>query len=340
MTTKLTIRISLIRLVLGYAAKQGINIEDLVSTVGIDPLLLSSPDSRVSLGKMDRLFRQTMLITQDDNLGLHVGECSEYGNINIVGHISRNCRTIGENLIKIIEYNELLSDGFRMTLNRKEKGLVVIKYSILHRDVPLIRQHVEGIFSCCINHFKESAGRFLKPVEVRFKHKAPQDTTEHQRIFQAPVLFNNSMNAIVWKESFLDVPNVLPNPEFLALFEQHAKQLLSEIRDYKPFTKKIHIMLIKNIPEEFVSIKNIADELCMSVRNLQKKLKSENTTYSKIVEDIRKNIAVSHLKNRELSIAEIGYLLGFSEPKSFHRSFKRWTGLSPTEYRNTQFTIH
>jgi len=225
-----------------------------------------------------------------------------------------------------------------MDIKREKKGLVIIDYTIMHSDVHLVRQHVECIFSSFMKASTNSAGKIPKPVEVRFKHKAPQDTSEHQRIFQAPLLFNSSMNAIVWKESFLDIPTILPNPELLFVFEQHAKQVISEMHANQPFTKKVSLILIKNLSKESFHRKDIADELNMSEKTLHNRLRKENTTYWKIINEIRKKLAVSHLKNGELSIKEIAYLLGFSGHDAFFRSFKRWTGLSPTEYRNTQFT--
>jgi len=338
MTINLTIPASLISPVLRYVSTKGINFKELLSAVNIDPLSQSSPYARLSLEEMDRIYRQAMLLTKDENLGLHAGECAGYGCLSIVGNITRHCRTIGESLIKVVEYSDIAGDGFRMDIKREKKGLVIIDYTIMHSDVHLVRQHVECIFSSFMKASTNSAGKIPKPVEVRFKHKAPQDTSEHQRIFQAPLLFNSSMNAIVWKESFLDIPTILPNPELLFVFEQHAKQVISEMHANQPFTKKVSLILIKNLSKESFHRKDIADELNMSEKTLHNRLRKENTTYWKIINEIRKKLAVSHLKNGELSIKEIAYLLGFSGHDAFFRSFKRWTGLSPTEYRNTQFT--
>ncbi len=340
MTTKLTIPASLIRAVLHYVSNKGIKIEELLSVADVDPSLQSSTDIRLSLDEMDRIYKQALLLTKDENMGLHLGECFAFGSLSIVGHIIRNGQTIGESILKMIEYNEIAGDGFRMNIDRGKKGLAIIDYAILHSDVHLLRQHTECIFSACMKLWTESVGKLPKPVEVRFKHKAPQDISEHQRIFQAPLLFENPMNAIVWEDSFLDIPHILPNPELLYLFEQHAKQVLSEIRTDQPFTKKVSLILVKMLSDQSLSIETVADKLCMGVRNLQMKLRKENTTYWKIIEEIRIKLATSHLKNKELSIAEIAYLLGFSRPSAFNRSFKRWTGLTPSEYRSTQSTNH
>ncbi|MBW1996657.1 MAG: helix-turn-helix transcriptional regulator [Deltaproteobacteria bacterium] len=71
----------------------------------------------------------------------------------------------------------------------------------------------------------------------------------------------------------------------------------------------------------------------MSARTLQLKLRAENTCYQTLLDELRKDIAVNYLRRRELSVAEISYFLGFSEPRSFSRTFKRWTGITPGEFR-------
>jgi len=340
MTKTLTVSASLIRPVLHYISSKGIKVEDLLSAAAIDKLLLDSPDYRISLEEMDNIYKQAMLLTKDENLGLHVGECFAFGSMSIVGHIMRNCRTLDEHLRKVIQYNEIVSDGFRINIKYEKKGRAVINYTITHQDGPLLRHHIECILSAAMKLWKDAAGKIPKPIEVRFKHKAPQDTTEHHRIFQAPVLFNHSMNAIVWEKTFFDIPIILPDSELFSLFDQHAKQVMAEIRSDKPFSKKVSLILIRKLPEELPSIENIADELYMGVRNLQKKLSKEQTSYRKLLEEIHKKLAVSYLKDTELSVAEIGYLVGFSEPSVFSRSFKRWTGLTPNEYRNNPFSIY
>ncbi len=321
--------------VLEYASARGIDVEDLLAATGIDSAKLNSPETRLTLEEMDCVYRQAMRYTGDDNLGLHVGECFAIGTMDIVGHILMNCRTIGEHLEKLMEYVEIVSQGMRIILHREDEGRIAVETAVLHAHGPLMRQHVECLFSGGMKLASYAVGDVLAPIEVRFKHKAPRELAEHRRIFQAPVLFGHSMNAMVWNEGFLDIPIRQPNPELLRLFEQHAKQVLNGLQSDKPLAKKVGRILFGKLQDGYPSIEDIAGELSMGVRNLQKKLEKENTSYRKILDEICCGLAVSYLRDVELSIADIAYLLGFSEPSAFHRSFKRWTGLTPTEYRNS-----
>ena len=329
----LTVLISSVKPILYYASLRGIDADTLLSRANIDPPLLDSPNNRISIELMDRIFKQAMALTKDENLGLHVGELYEPGSANILGHILMNCRTMREILLKFIEYNEILSGGFKINISHKKNGSIIMEYKIFHTDYSIIRQHVDYLLCGTIAIGSALVGRHITPLEVRFQHKAPQDITEYQRIFKAPLRFDQPMNALVYDKNFHEIPVSQANLELLIHFEQYAQQILSEIRSGKAFTKKISSLLVNELIKKQPTIKTIAEKLSMTVRSLQRRLDSENTSYRIIFNDVYKKTSISYLLHHELSVTEIAYLLGFSEPSTFRRAFKRWTGLTPNEYR-------
>ena len=92
-------------------------------------------------------------------------------------------------------------------------------------------------------------------------------------------------------------------------------------------------VIIEALPTGVPGQNEIADSMHQSLRTFQRRLKDEGYTFRKLVEEIREDLAVSYLKEPGRSIGEVTYLLGYSEPTNFTRSFKRWTGKSPQEYR-------
>ena len=77
----------------------------------------------------------------------------------------------------------------------------------------------------------------------------------------------------------------------------------------------------------------MADQLNTGVRTLQRQLREEKTSYQELLNAVKKEMAIKHLKSGQMSISEIAYILGFSEPSVFHRSFKKWTGYTPKSFR-------
>ena len=80
-------------------------------------------------------------------------------------------------------------------------------------------------------------------------------------------------------------------------------------------------------------LREVARALAMSDRNLQRALRDDGTSFQKVLDEVRRDLAISHLANPATSAGQVGFLLGFSEPSAFHRAFRRWTGKTPSAYR-------
>ena len=100
-------------------------------------------------------------------------------------------------------------------------------------------------------------------------------------------------------------------------------------------TIQVKTKLIQELPSGHICEENIAEDLYMSQRSLQRRLREEGTTYKELLNETRRDLAAQYIKVSGVSINEITYLLGFSEPSNFSRAFKRWTGVSPSEYRQS-----
>jgi len=318
-----------------YVNSKGFDSNDLLSAVEIDPSIFDSTRSRLTYDEVDRLYYQASLMTNDDNLGLHLGEHYTVESLSVIGQIIMNCSTVREIHEKLDVYGDILRKGDGSSICEDENCLVTIEYFTEYRHPTSEKQFIDCMISVWITIMSRLTGTRIQPIEVRLKHKAPQDTSEYRRILQAPVLFEQSMNSVIVERSYLDLPILYPNSELLNLLEEHAMRILNEIQDDKPFTKKTSQFIISKLPDEVPNITTAAKEFTMSLRNFQRKLKNENTTYRNIVDQVYKSIAITHLKNEDISISEIAFLLGFSDNSSFHRSFKRLMGLTPAEYRSS-----
>jgi AraC-like DNA-binding protein len=124
------------------------------------------------------------------------------------------------------------------------------------------------------------------------------------------------------------------NQRLLSLFDKHAQALLQNQVFTDTYAFQVQQLLIQQLKEESPGIEIVADHLSMSVRSLQLKLKEEGTSYQKILNAVRKNLAIAYLREPKVSKGEIAQMLGFSEISVFSRTFKKWTGKSPSEYQS------
>lgn len=123
------------------------------------------------------------------------------------------------------------------------------------------------------------------------------------------------------------------NPRLLQLFDKHAMEFLTRHHDADSFAGRVNRILVEQLRSDSPGIEYVADHFSMSVRSLQMKLKAEGTSYQKLLNNIRKDFAIAYLAERKVSKGEIAHLLGFSEISVFSRTFKKWTGKSPSEYQ-------
>ncbi len=126
------------------------------------------------------------------------------------------------------------------------------------------------------------------------------------------------------------------NPDLIRLYDKHTQEFLRHEENPATYTYKVRSLLVRQLRDESPGIEIVADHLSMSVRSLQMKLKDEGTSYQKILNSLRKNLAIAYLREQSVTKGEIAHMLGFSEISVFSRTFKKWTGKSPSEYQATQ----
>lgn len=317
---------------LNNLAVYGISIEDVIKHAGINPLILSSPDNRLSGFEAQKIIETTIKLTNDDNLGLHQGEHLSKGFSNILGYVLMNCSTLKECWTKYCIYEKII-DSTSISNFEIIDNYAVLSNITVDKTLDSNRQFSEFKISGLLSYIKLLSNENLQLHEVHFAHSKPSNTSEYERIFQCKVCFEKCANALIFDSALLNISVIEPNEKLLLLFEKNAEEIVELFNDttYANMVTEILLEEIKkcNLP----SIQNVAKKLLLSVRSLQLYLHKEDTSYIKLVKKARKNIAEKYLNDRNISIDEITYILGFSETSAFHRAFKNWTGVTPTQFR-------
>ncbi len=333
MRTILTTSITKLSSLFQIVEEHGINRTTLLERAGIDPLILNSPDNRLPLDQVYRLTQEAVSATRDDYLGLHQGE-RFMGFSNILGYVMMNCRNLRQAMEKLTQYQKICDEGTATELdiqNNTARVRVSILDATLENDRHLSDYRLSGTYI----YLQKLTGTSFKLTEAWLHHPAPPQTGEYKRIFKCPVAFNRSMNAIIFDRRYLDLPIPEPNRELLKKFEQYAREVLDALTINDSYSNRTGRIIATMLQGETPSIEAVAGKMAMSVRNLQLKLQKEGTAYSRLLNNIRKDLAVSYLKDDAISITEIAYLLGYSEVSVFYRAFKQWVNKTPVQFRST-----
>ena len=172
------------------------------------------------------------------------------------------------------------------------------------------------------------------PSLATFTYEAPGDRSEHERIFGKALQFGADENAVFFDKDDLTTPIATSNASMLHYFEVQAQKILDEMNAASWYAKVKHVIL-KEIGENEITIEGVSENLGMSVRTLQNRLKEEGKSFRAALNSVRKQLARHYIQNTKMDLAAIALFLGYSEPSAFFRAYKQWTGETPGQLRKT-----
>ncbi len=326
--------ISLIRPMLSYMVRKGQNLDAYCEYASFDKRIMQDGEARILEEEFDGLLDAASACMQDEQFGLHFGQSIEVSSLGILGYVLLNCDTIGEALAAYRRYNVILCSGIDMGWETVG-GEAVIHLSVSNPDRLVSRHAVEGMASSIYHILLALSCRNAKLIHLQFTHGAPEDKAEYANLFGVYPAFDREANLMCLEEEILEAPILLSNREMFNTFEAYAEEARNRLLHGRTFGDQVYKWIAACMPAAFPSVVDAALNFNVSVRTLQANLKLENTNYSSLFNKARMALAVHYLKNPRFTVAEIAYLLQFSEPSAFQGAFKRWTGQSPGQYRGT-----
>lgn len=327
-----SLSVAAVNLVLFAARQRGADAYALTQAVGISADQLRDPDGRLSIRQMQALWREVILVTGDPNIALKLGEMVNPVAVGVLAYVMMHSPTLGRAFEKLCQYQNIVCDGTRTT-GRRSGTQFILSLQITSPDIIYPEHAINSELSIYQAAIRAMTGLNLSAREIHFSYPRPADTHEHERVFApAQLFFGAPETAMVLDAALLDTPILNASPSLFALFEHHADDLLQRLQT-PTLSSRVRAEIVALMKGEEPTLATVADRLAMGVRTLQLHLKEENITYQQLLDDIRKDLAVKHLREHNLSTTDIAYLLGFAEPSVFFRSFKKWTGQTPGAFR-------
>lgn len=299
-------------------------------------LVFDSPDSMLSGEALDQLWLSAVAATRDDHFGLHLGESFSPAGLGLLGFAMISAPSLGVALDKLVRYWGLLSNATipHLHLDARHATLEIELIDIPGNFLLHNRHPVESSLSGALTLMRTLSGTPVQPLRVECRHAAPLSLTEPLRVFGVRPIYRASRTALVFPASALQLPLLHANAPLLERFEQ---QMQEQLKLHAPTaTTRVRSALVRSLRGEGPSLAQIAALLGQSERSLQRQLQQENTTWREILDDLRRDLSAAWLKEGRHSIADISFLLGFAEPSVFHRSVRRWFGLTPAQFRAQQ----
>jgi AraC-like DNA-binding protein len=304
---------------------------ELLAGAGIAPSLLEEPDGRVPHGAMMALWLSATESTGDESLGFHVALAAPIESFEMHAYAVLSSPDLRAAYSRACRYQRLIHETTELSLTELD-GEGVLRHQLPGgRSVP--RQPAEFLVTSWLRFGRLVTGSEWQPSRVSFDHPAPAEPTDLQRFFGAGLQFRSGRTAMHIPEPALNAPNPKADPALLALLDRHAALLLADRPLRSTVSRQVLTWLTESLGSERPTAERASAALHRSPRTLRRQLRDEGTSFRELVEGFRHERAVFLLSSARYAIADVAFLLGYSELSAFYRAFRRWTGATPAEYR-------
>ncbi|MGD8319997.1 MAG: AraC family transcriptional regulator [Gemmatimonadota bacterium] len=313
------------------AESRGYPTADLLEDVGLTRALLDDPDARLDGAVVMRLWEALRERTADPGLQLSAPLALPFGAYRVIDYLVAASATVGDGVRRFSRFFGLVADAVVLTIDELPGEHRLHLGTADAGAVPPV--YVDYIFAALVRRIRMRIRPDLRVLRVELRRPEPLDPVPYQEAFLAPVRFGRASDALHFDDDEWSSTTVDADEALARLLEEHARILENRIpHPRSAFRTEVEQAIASSLPDR-PSVARIARALHVSVRTLQRRMEADGTTFRDVVEAVNERLAVSYLRDPNVSIAEVAFLLGFSDPSAFNRAFRRWTGDTPGKWR-------
>ena len=314
-----------------FAASLGIPVDRITEETGITPAELMDPDARIPNESLLKLWLILAEAESEQNISLKLAKIAPFALLGSPGRLFNMAPDLRTAMELFVENHDLISDLLEAEqIDTAEEMLLRINHPLDDFDGGIGAEITIGIAVRILN---EKFGN-NSLVRVQFKHKARSDLAIYEAYFSVPIVFNAPFNAVIIHSKALDLPNKQTNLRSSVLLRQNFRLLRRELGADKPDSlEKVREVIVCQVNKGDYTVNGLAKGMAMSMRSLQRLIRSSGTSARVMIDEARYNNAMELLADKNLSIEEIAYKLDFDSDRSFRRAFTRWAGKSPAQAR-------
>ncbi len=300
---------------------------------------LKKPGSRIAFAKFTALVKRAVNELDDPFLGLHLGSQIDIRRGGLIAYIMLNTPTLGQAVLNYKRYGRVNSDVVDIVVERNDKWWRAAKH-FLDPEVLGERSVIDAYLAADLQIARILTGVKLIPQLVQISYPKLDDDTEHRNIFGCPIEFDSDVNCLQFEASTFELPVKNPDERLLKILESYAEDILSKLHipERDPVVQEAREIIAHYLPtNRNPTIERVSKDMNMSVRTLSRRLSQRGFTFRELVDSLRQNLAERYLRDETISLAQVAYLIGYSDQATLNRSFQRWTGQTPAQFRRDAF---
>lgn len=306
------------------------------TTLQLDPDLMYHSGGRYPFDKVNRLWLEASRVIKDPCFGLNAAEKWHPSNFGTLGYALLMSTSLRDTLMRLIRFNRVVIDEpvADALLTEEEDNLIYTLHYQSREDFHVPARE-DSMLAWLLSILRVNFQKPFAPVSVHFTHSKPSCSAKFYELFQCPVFFDSPTTKIVLSLQYADRILSSANKD-MAEFSDQAMTKYLEAKANSSLVTKVKKIIVEHLPSGNATVEKVASDLFMSKRKMQRLLQEEGTSFFYLINETRKEVAKQYVKDKEMDLTEIAFLLGFAEQSTFSRSFKRWTGKAPSIYRKTE----
>lgn len=311
----------------------GVDKDALLRSVGLDPGGGADPAQMISDSDYyGFLERGAGLDAEPMSLPLRVGasmQCDDYGAFGLAWKSATDLRG---SYARAERYARVLTNVATYEVEPVEGGA----FMHLHREGDRrlgMRLSNEATLASIVSISRQVSTQPFRPLEVHIQHASPGSSEHHEAYFECPVRFESDRDALLVSTESLQTPNRLGDESISRFFDMHLDTVVSGFEDSPTLDQQVLPLISRALSEGVPKVSDVARQLCMSARTLQRRLAEDGSSYQSLVDEARRQLCVRLLGETDYSLSEVSFMAGFSDQSAFTRAFKRWEGQTPRSYR-------
>ena len=309
----------------------GLDVAALLDEAGLDAAALSDPDARFPTESVSLLWQLAVARSGNPAIGLLTSNVVRPASFDVVAYTMMSSPNLLGILKGLARYVGIVSDAASLAITEDREGCRMI-LELFGGGQPVPRQRFEFDLMTILSFCRWVTNRDLRPLALELRFPPPSDPQPYRDAFKCPLRFNAAMNGLLFAGADVIAPLPTAHPLLAEVHERLASEHLQRL-DHAQTSSRTRAAIVRCLPGGEPRRTEIASALEMSERTLQRRLEAEGTTFQRLLDDTRRELAQQYLGQTDLSLADACYLLGFGDQSSFFRASKRWFGTSPRQYR-------
>jgi AraC-like DNA-binding protein len=323
----------MLRLIYEAMKKQGIDTKAIFNRLGVDEEYVYTDQLRTPHSAQLYFWQVVEDVSGDPDVGLHLGQLLPVYKGQVLEYLFLSSPTFGEGLRRAQNYQRLLSDAANTGFFIEGDDACMV-LDAASDEVQRLRHFNECFVQGLITFFRSITDDTFRPSRIEFEHVREENQDYVASVFGCSVVFGAAENRLYFPVKLLDHASPHAEPELLDLHERFASEQVARL-EKKDIVGQVERIVAELLDSGEVTLNAVATRLGIKPRTLRTRLTEAETSFNQVLADFRYRLARQLLATTDESIDEIVYLTGFSEPSTFYRAFKRWSNMTPIEYRKT-----